>query len=85
MTRKIRSLYGEFKRKFSRAPARRSYSPQDEAAKLRRRVAELERRNAQLAEEALNQAGYINFLTGKCITFEIARLVGQVEKGAVLR
>jgi hypothetical protein len=85
MTTKIRSFVSDFKRRFSRgASSRRPLSPQEEIARLRRQVASLERRNAELAEENLSQAGYIRFLTGKCITFEIACLVRRVEKGEVI-
>ena len=82
MTTKIRSFVSDFKRRFSRS--RRPLSPQEEIARLRRQVASLERRNAELAEENFSQAGYIRFLTGKCIAFEIATLVRRVEKGEVI-
>lgn len=85
MTTKIRSFVSDFKRRFSRgASSRRPLSPQEEIARLRRQVAGLERRNAELAEENIGLSGYVRFLTGKCIKFELSRLIAQVEKGEVI-
>jgi len=75
MTRNLRSLYSRVKRSFQ--PRHIPASPREETASLRRR-------NAALVRENMELAGYIRFLTGKCITFECASLVRQVEKGEVI-
>jgi hypothetical protein len=76
MTRKIRSLFRRVKA-FRRSPSR-ARSPQQEIAHLRSRL-------AHLVEENFQQAGYINFLTGQCITFECDRITRAYERGEVVR
>lgn len=73
MTRKIRALFTRVKPN----PRPRTESPHET-------IARLERRNAFLVQEALEREGYIRFLTGKCITFECARLVRACEKGELV-
>jgi hypothetical protein len=71
MSRKISSFIRSVKRSF------RPPSPSEELAQLRRR-------NAALVKENMDLSGYIAFLTGKCIGFEVARLVRQAERGELV-
>ena len=87
MSRNLRAFFARVKS----IPWRRRENPHETIASLERRAidaearaSELERRNAVLAEESLGQAGYIRFLTGKCVSFECARLVRAAERGEVV-
>lgn len=51
---------------------------------LLKHIEALERRNKRLSEENLNLAGYVDFLTGKCIQFHLRRLITEAEKGSVV-
>lgn len=72
MLRNLRSLFTRVKRI---PPPRSRVMSQHE------QIAYLEKRNAALVQQGLDQAGYIRFLTGKCVNFECDRLLRQVEKG----
>lgn len=52
---------------------------------IQEEIAALRRRNAFLVQESLEMASYINFLTGKCVTFECATLVRQAERGELVK
>jgi hypothetical protein len=87
MSRNLRAFFARVKL----IPRRRPENPHQIIARLEARAsfaeareAELERRNRVLAEESLGQAGYIRFLTGKCVSFECDRLVRATERGEVV-
>lgn len=75
MLRNLRSLFTRVKR--NPPPRSRVRSPHEQIIALQRRI-------TVLAEENLEQAGYIRFLTGKCVNFECDQLVRQVEKGELV-
>ena len=70
MTRNLRAMFSRVKPN----PRPRTETPHET-------IARLERRNAALVQECLDQAGYIRFLTGKCMAFECAELVRRIERG----
>ena len=70
MTRNLRAMFSRVKPN----PRPRTETPQET-------IARLERRNDELVRQCLDQAGYIGFLTGKCVTFECAELVRRIERG----
>lgn len=77
MLRNLRSLF----RRVKRNPASR---PQARLMSHPEQIAHLERRNAALAGECMDQAGYIRFLTGQCIMFECDRIIRQAERGELV-